>query len=186
MVGKKRDRGSFLGNEGILLDRAVIFAQLYATSIRHSRRVHLRSAFVLFALSFPRVSVSVIDCWLLFRPGRPFVTRRDRSTTRSSDRDLSSTSTSTIAIYSCWRLVCMCACVRARSLSLRANFDRTAAIRSLNRLAFIWWTSFQMADPPGSKRSGILNETTTKPPVRSVIEGNSRNLNKSMWLETVA
>ena len=106
------------------------------------RRVHLRPTFVLFALSFHRVSVSVIDCWLLLRPGRPFVTRRDRSTTRSSDRDLSSTVVYFhVAIYSYSRLLCMY--VRAcRGHSLRANFDRTANNRSPNRsfvrLAFIW------------------------------------------------
>ena len=71
------------------------------------RRVHLRPTFVLFALSFHRVSVSVIDCWLLLRPGRPFVTRRDRSTTRSSDRDLSSTSPF-IVIHAFY----VCTCVR--------------------------------------------------------------------------
>lgn len=64
---------SFLGNEGSTGD-PIIFALLYATSVQHSRRVHLRplSSYLIFStLSFSRVSVSVIGCC---EPGRPYVT----------------------------------------------------------------------------------------------------------------
>ena len=93
MEGKKR-RGSFLGNDGSYSSGGDFCPAVCDQYIRHSRRVHLRPTFVLLALSFSRVSVSVIDCWLL--PGQvdrssPAATgrRRDRASI-GVDRDLSS------------------------------------------------------------------------------------------------